>query len=375
MRSIILGGAQALVLAFLLNFSSAAQGAQAATEKSAGSSDTGAADAAWAELLKLSEPPHPPDAWQTTRPSQEEIEKFEAKESERLAKAADKAKDFQTRFPGHANADQAGAKEYDLLQAAAQMGNTNVFARLDTIEEAKLKDPNLSGDERFKIRAGAVNRKAMSKMGQGMAAAMAELEKGVRALVKEFPNQPEGYQMLLEVASESEPDKTRQLAQEITTSPAPDQIKDAARDILKRLERVGKPVAIQFAAVDGRAVDLSKMRGKVVLVDFWATWCGPCVQEVPNVRATFEKLHPKGFEIVGISFDRNKDSLLSFVDKQKMTWPQYFDGKQWENDYGKQFGIQSIPTMWLVDKKGNLRDLNARADLASKIEKLLAENP
>ena len=94
---------------------------------------------------------------------------------------------------------------------------------------------------------------------------------------------------------------------------------------------VGKPLAIKFAAVDGRQVDLGNLRGKVVLIDFWATWCVPCVHEVPHVKAVYDKLHPKGFEIVGISFDQKKTALQSFVLKEKMTWPQYFDGKGWEN--------------------------------------------
>jgi alkyl hydroperoxide reductase subunit AhpC len=97
------------------------------------------------------------------------------------------------------------------------------------------------------------------------------------------------------------------------------------------------------------------------------------VAELPKVLAAYERLNPKGFEILGISFDSDKQKLLSFVKDKKMTWPQYFDGKQWENELGKQFGIQSIPAMWLVDKKGILRDLNGRDDLASKVEKLLAE--
>ncbi|PYJ83647.1 MAG: hypothetical protein DME22_15270 [Verrucomicrobia bacterium] len=136
---------------------------------------------------------------------------------------------------------------------------------------------------------------------------------------------------------------------------------------------VGKPLAIKFAAVDGRQVDLGNLRGKVVLIDFWATWCVPCVHEVPHVKAVYDQLHPKGFEIVGISFDQKKTALQSFVLKEKMTWPQYFDGKGWENQFGVRFGIESIPTMWLVDKKGVLRHIDAREDLEAKVQKLLAE--
>ena len=101
---------------------------------------------------------------------------------------------------------------------------------------------------------------------------------------------------------------------------------------------------------------------------------GPCVKEVPNVKATYDKWHAKGFEIVGISFDQDKEALLSFTKRNQMTWAQYFDGEGWGNKFGKQFGISGIPAMWLIDKQGNLRDSNARANLAEKVEKLLAEN-
>lgn len=137
--------------------------------------------------------------------------------------------------------------------------------------------------------------------------------------------------------------------------------------------QIGKPLNLKFTSVDGKPVDLASMKGKVVLIDFWATWCGPCIRELPSVKATYEKLHPKGFEIVGISLDQNKNALTSFVQKNKMPWPQHFDGKGWNNQFATQFGIQSIPAMWLVDKKGNLRDVSARAGLEGKVEKLLAE--
>jgi thiol-disulfide isomerase/thioredoxin len=151
------------------------------------------------------------------------------------------------------------------------------------------------------------------------------------------------------------------------------QVLGAPAEKAARAGLVGKPLAIKFAAVDGRQVDLGYLRGKVVLIDFWATWCGPCVHEVPHVKAVYDKLHPKGFEIVGISFDQKKTALQSFVLKEKMTWPQYFDGKGWENQFGVRFGIESIPTMWLVDKKGVLRHIDAREDLEAKVQKLLAE--
>lgn len=132
-----------------------------------------------------------------------------------------------------------------------------------------------------------------------------------------------------------------------------------------------KPLDIKFTAVDGREVDLAKMRGKVVLIDFWATWCGPCVAELPNVLKAYKELHPKGFEIVGISLDSDKGKLEKFVADKGMEWPQFFDGKGWKNEIAVTYDIHSIPAMWLVDQKGMVVDTSARAGLEEKVAKLL----
>ena len=134
-----------------------------------------------------------------------------------------------------------------------------------------------------------------------------------------------------------------------------------------------KPLELKFTAVDGREVDVSKLQGKVVLIDFWATWCGPCVAELPNVLKAYKELHPKGFEIVGISLDGDKAELEGFVKEKGMEWPQYFDGKGWQNEIASKYGIQSIPAMWLLNKKGMVVSTNARGGLEEQVTKLLAE--
>ncbi|MGH7942428.1 MAG: peroxiredoxin family protein, partial [Limisphaerales bacterium] len=100
--------------------------------------------------------------------------------------------------------------------------------------------------------------------------------------------------------------------------------------ILHRLNAtVGKSLDIKFTAVDGRRVDLSSMKGKVVLVEFWATWCPGCVAEIPDVKLTYDKFHSKGLDVIAISFDTDVKALKNFVQAHDIPWPQYFDGKGW----------------------------------------------
>jgi thiol-disulfide isomerase/thioredoxin len=124
--------------------------------------------------------------------------------------------------------------------------------------------------------------------------------------------------------------------------------------------------------LDGKSLDLASFKGKIVLVDFWATWCGPCVRELPNVIAAYEKYHAKGFEIVGISLDQDKTKLTDFLKERKMTWAQYFDGQGWENKLSQKYGISSIPATFLLDKDGNIiaKDLRGPA-LDEKLSSLL----
>jgi thiol-disulfide isomerase/thioredoxin len=150
------------------------------------------------------------------------------------------------------------------------------------------------------------------------------------------------------------------------------------------------PIDWKFTAADGREVDFAKLRGKVVLIDFWATWCHPCIDEIPNVVAAYKKYHAAGFEVVGITLENagvtpamnaeqaaaklaaSRKKMLDFTAKSEMPWPQFFDGTGWKNPYTTKYGIRGIPAMYLLDQEGKVVSLDARgAKLEPELKRLL----
>ena len=275
-------------------------------------------------------------------------------------------------------ANRAKQMELLLIKESVQLGATNQLTRLAQLEDEKLKDPKLPEDERFALRAQQLQRRVNAKEENDPKSGLNEMEKGVRELKKEFPDREEINSLFLAVAQgrleQNEPEKARTLAEEVLKNKPEREAAHEAESLLKKLNLIGKPFVLKYNSVDGQDVDVQKMKGKVVLVDFWATWCGPCMAELPHLKEAYKKLHAKGFEIVGISSDDDKELLQKVIKKEEISWAQYLDGDRGGPKFGEDFEIASIPTMWLIDKKGILRDLNAREDLENKVSKLLAED-
>lgn len=127
--------------------------------------------------------------------------------------------------------------------------------------------------------------------------------------------------------------------------------------------------------LEGKPLSLAKYKGKVVLIDFWAVWCGPCVKELPHVLKAYEKHHENGFEIIGISLDQDKAKLEAFIKENKMPWQQFFDGQGWKNKLSTQYGVNSIPATYLLDGEGTIIGKNLRGDaLETAVAKALGKS-
>jgi thiol-disulfide isomerase/thioredoxin len=127
--------------------------------------------------------------------------------------------------------------------------------------------------------------------------------------------------------------------------------------------------------LEGKPLSLAAMKGKVVLIDFWATWCGPCVAELPHVLKAYEKHRAQGFEIIGISLDKEKDQLTSFLTREKMTWAQHLDGEDPDTSLAFKYGIKSIPATFLLDREGKIIEKNLRGEaLEAAVAKAVAGN-
>lgn len=154
------------------------------------------------------------------------------------------------------------------------------------------------------------------------------------------------------------------------------QLAEIAKMQSAQLERLGtEPPALAGKDLAGNEVSLAGWKGKVVLIDFWATWCGPCLQELPNVEDAYSRFHDQGFEIVGVSLDHDRARLQQFLTQSDLPWPQIYDADH-EQALAKAYGVESIPATFLISRDGKISRIGLRGeDLIAAVRMLVERKP
>jgi thiol-disulfide isomerase/thioredoxin len=194
--------------------------------------------------------------------------------------------------------------------------------------------------------------------------------------IKEHPGDERGAGLLTMLAMRSTDKEAQRALYERIIAGFPDsRSAKMASGNLRRLDAVGKPFEVAFTDVmTGKPISSKGLAGKVIVVDFWATWCGPCIAEMPKMKELYAKYKDQGVEFIGISLDQpgdGLDQLKKYVTENDIQWPQYYQGDGWNSDFSLSWGVNAIPSLFVVDADGNLFSTEARAKLDSVIDELV----
>jgi peroxiredoxin len=196
-----------------------------------------------------------------------------------------------------------------------------------------------------------------------------------RNFAMRFPDDKRSPRLLVEAATQcdEDPRTMRELltsAQMLSKEPA---LNARIADDLRRLNMLNRPVEAKFPTINGGFIDLAELRGNVVVLLFWAAESPPSLVWMQHFREAVAKIPPEGLRIILVSLDEKRSDLDAAIQQFRITWPVHFDGKGWENAVARPLGINALPTVWVLDRKGILRTLNARESYETWIRRLLLQ--
>jgi thiol-disulfide isomerase/thioredoxin len=223
---------------------------------------------------------------------------------------------------------------------------------------------------------------------QKLMAAVSTLLKDLKPSRDLFANVQQVAQMLEHTghpeAAKQTYDALSQKFKDSTDAPLAEAAAQMSERAQKRLSMIGQPLQVEGMTIDGKPFDWSPYKGKVVLLDFWATWCGPCLDEIPNIEQNFQQFHAKGFEVVGVNLNTKLSDIKEFFSVQSLPWPSVtsqvvLDGKADEDNWSKlpmasKCGVDAIPFLVLIGKDGNVDSIHVRGPkLKNRLTQLLGE--
>lgn len=279
---------------------------------------------------------------------------------------------------------------------AALLGHSTIHAQTTPAPAAK---PGIAAPETDPVTAqlNLLVEKVRDKIkaGQNTEASYADEIKGFDDLIAKNPTaspdtlaQIELLKAMLYLQIFENADKGAAMLKKIKTDYPTSKIASKVDGMLAQITKQAEAKKVQSALAAGAAfpdfnvkdlagkpLSVAALKGKVVLIDFWATWCGPCRAELPNVIAAYSKYHDQGFEIIGVSLDSDREKLDDFLKKETgMSWPQFFDGQGWSNELAVKYGVESIPFTVLVGPDGKIIGTDLRGEkLGTAVASALAK--
>lgn len=324
----------------------------------------GTADEDWHALVAL-------DAGPERRPTQPSEAQTIA--TEHLARQERVARAFLREHPGDARIVEAKLRLARVLQlkadvADAKIASPEVESLISDAERAA--KPEQRADVRFARLSYTMRRWRTPDAQQRQ-----HLFDSARSFQASFPDDRRLAALLTEVATrfDHEPKRKRALLVDAHLLTRDDELKARIADDLKRLDLLGETIALRFAPAEGDPADLADYRGKVVVLVFFAAWSQPSVEAIEAIRKAAPKWPADAVQLFGVSLDSKPEPLEALARAQKITWPVVCDGRGWESPIVRGFAINSLPTVWLIDRDGRLRSLNGLDGISIQIRELLLQ--